>query len=165
MKQTMKAVALTRYLPITDPESLQDFDLPKPAADKRDLLVRVEAVSVNPVDVKVRAPKPSGSISYRCPNQGLLANTGVGSGQFLDAIGRGVVIVAGLEREADSENVAPNAKDREGCDLMAKTYFQPADEPISDRSIWFQSELDSKTGGGTSRNFAALHRLFSKEQF
>jgi NADPH2:quinone reductase len=61
MKQTMKAVALTRYLPITDPESLQDFALPKPAADKRDLLVRVEAVSVNPVDVKARAPKSSGS--------------------------------------------------------------------------------------------------------
>src|SRR5260370_41109439 len=58
MKETMKAVALTRYLPITDPESLQDFELPKPVPSKRDLLVRIEAVSVNPVDVKVRAPKP-----------------------------------------------------------------------------------------------------------
>ena len=58
MKETMKAVALTRYLPINDPESLQDFELPKPVPSKRDLLVRIEAVSVNPVDVKVRAPKP-----------------------------------------------------------------------------------------------------------
>ena len=58
MKETMKAVALTRYLPINDPESLQDFELPKPVPGKRDLLVRIEAVSVNPVDVKVRAPKP-----------------------------------------------------------------------------------------------------------
>ncbi len=58
MKETMKAVALTRYLPIKDPESLQDFELPKPVPGKRDLLVRIEAVSVNPVDVKVRAPKP-----------------------------------------------------------------------------------------------------------
>ena len=54
----MKAVALTRYLPITDPESLFNVDLPKPQAAGRDLLVRVEAVSVNPVDTKVRAPKP-----------------------------------------------------------------------------------------------------------
>jgi len=53
----MKAVGLTRYLPITDPESLQDVELPKPEAQGRDLLVRVEAVSVNPVDTKVRAPK------------------------------------------------------------------------------------------------------------
>jgi NADPH:quinone reductase-like Zn-dependent oxidoreductase len=58
MKKTMKAVALTRYLPISDPESLQDFELPRPVPGKRDLLVRIGAVSVNPVDVKVRAPKP-----------------------------------------------------------------------------------------------------------
>ena len=54
----MKAVGLTRYLPIDDPQSLVDLDLPKPTADGHDLLVRVEAVSVNPVDTKLRAPKP-----------------------------------------------------------------------------------------------------------
>ncbi|UHQ24419.1 zinc-binding alcohol dehydrogenase family protein [Lysobacter sp. 5GHs7-4] len=56
----MKAVALTRYLPIDDPESLFDVDLPDPVAPQgHDLLVRVEAISVNPVDTKVRAPKPN----------------------------------------------------------------------------------------------------------
>lgn len=54
----MKAVALTRYLPISDPQSLLDVELPKPEPGPHDLLVRVEAVSVNPVDTKVRAPKP-----------------------------------------------------------------------------------------------------------
>lgn len=54
----MKAVALTRYLPIDDPESLLDVELPTPKPGARDLLVRVEAVSVNPVDTKLRAPKP-----------------------------------------------------------------------------------------------------------
>jgi NADPH2:quinone reductase len=53
----MKGVALTRYLPIDDPESLVDVELPEPAATGHDLLVRVEAISVNPVDTKVRAPK------------------------------------------------------------------------------------------------------------
>jgi len=53
----MKAVALTRYLPIDDPQSLFDVELPTPAPGGRDLLVRVEAVSVNPVDTKLRAPK------------------------------------------------------------------------------------------------------------
>lgn len=53
----MKAIALTRYLPIANPESLVDVDLPTPKAAGRDLLVRVEAISVNPVDTKVRAPK------------------------------------------------------------------------------------------------------------
>lgn len=55
----MKAVALTRYLPIDDPQSLVDVDIPKPGAPTGyDLRVRVEAVSVNPVDTKVRSPKP-----------------------------------------------------------------------------------------------------------
>ncbi len=53
----MKAVALKRYLPISDPESLLDVELPDPKPEGRDLLVRVHAVSVNPVDTKVRAPK------------------------------------------------------------------------------------------------------------
>jgi NADPH2:quinone reductase len=54
----MKAVALTRYLPIDDPASLVDVELPRPVASAHDLLVRVEAVSVNPVDTKIRSPKP-----------------------------------------------------------------------------------------------------------
>jgi len=54
----MKAVALTRYLPIDDPQSLLDVELPTPTPGAHDLLVRVEAVSVNPVDTKIRSPKP-----------------------------------------------------------------------------------------------------------
>ncbi|MEQ8633219.1 zinc-binding alcohol dehydrogenase family protein [Gimesia maris] len=53
----MKAVGLTRYLPIEDPESLMDVELKKPQPDGRDLLVAVKAIGVNPVDTKVRAPK------------------------------------------------------------------------------------------------------------
>jgi NADPH:quinone reductase len=53
----MKAVGLTHYLPIDDPNALRDLDLPKPAPGAHDLLVRVEAVSINPVDAKLRAPK------------------------------------------------------------------------------------------------------------
>ena len=50
----MKAVAYRRSLPITDGESLLDVSLPEPVPGGRDLLVRVEAVSVNPVDTKIR---------------------------------------------------------------------------------------------------------------
>lgn len=53
----MKAIGLYRYLPIDNPESLVDVDIPKPFATGRDLLVHVKAISVNPVDTKVRAPK------------------------------------------------------------------------------------------------------------
>ncbi|MBC8058220.1 MAG: zinc-binding alcohol dehydrogenase family protein [Rhizobiales bacterium] len=50
----MKAVAYTRSLPIADADSLVDLNLPEPAPGEHDLLVRVHAVSVNPVDTKVR---------------------------------------------------------------------------------------------------------------
>lgn len=50
----MKAVAYRHSLPIDDPQSLLDIELPDPVAQGRDLLVKVEAVSVNPVDTKIR---------------------------------------------------------------------------------------------------------------
>jgi len=53
----MKATAFQSPLPITDPLSLQDVELPEPQASGRDLLVDVMAVSVNPVDTKVRSSR------------------------------------------------------------------------------------------------------------
>jgi NADPH2:quinone reductase len=53
----MKAVGFKTPSPIDAPESLIDLDLPKPAPGGRDLLVAVHAVSVNPVDTKVRASR------------------------------------------------------------------------------------------------------------
>lgn len=52
----MKAIGLYKYLPIEDERSLIDVQVDQPAPGKRDLLVAVQAVSVNPVDTKVRAP-------------------------------------------------------------------------------------------------------------
>ena len=51
----MKAVGYKRALPIDDPESLLDVTLPEPEPQPHDLLVDIKAVSVNPVDYKVRA--------------------------------------------------------------------------------------------------------------
>ncbi len=53
----MKAIALTKYLPIEDPNALMDMELEKPSPSGHDLLVAITAVAVNPVDTKVRAPK------------------------------------------------------------------------------------------------------------
>jgi zinc-binding alcohol dehydrogenase family protein len=53
----VKAVALTHYLPIENPNALLDVELPVPTALGRDLLVEIKAVSINPVDTKVRSPK------------------------------------------------------------------------------------------------------------
>lgn len=54
----MKAIAYRKSLPILDADALLDIELPAPQALGRDLLVEVKAISVNPVDVKIRANVP-----------------------------------------------------------------------------------------------------------
>ncbi len=57
----MKAIAYTTPGPIDADTSLQDITLEKPTPTGRDILVAVNAVSVNPVDTKVRQrPLPEG---------------------------------------------------------------------------------------------------------
>lgn len=57
----MKAIGYQTPGMITRDDALQDIDLPRPAATGHDLLVRVAAISVNPVDTKIRrsaTPEP-----------------------------------------------------------------------------------------------------------
>lgn len=57
---TMKAIGYTQSLPISDTHSLIDLEVAQPTAVGRDLLIKVKAIAVNPVDYKIRqrmAPK------------------------------------------------------------------------------------------------------------
>ena len=59
----MRAVGYQKSLPIDDPRSLVDIELPRPEPQGRDLLVGVRSIAVNPVDTKVRRraePEPGG---------------------------------------------------------------------------------------------------------
>ncbi|MEM8887258.1 MAG: zinc-binding alcohol dehydrogenase family protein [Bacteroidota bacterium] len=55
----MKAIAYKENLPIEDPNSLQDIQLEMPELSGHDLLVEVKAISVNPVDFKIRQARTS----------------------------------------------------------------------------------------------------------
>jgi len=78
----MKAIGYYQSLPIDNPESLQDIELPTPAVGPRDLLVRVKAVSVNPVDTKVR--------KNMAPEAGHAKVLGWDAAGTVEAIGAGV---------------------------------------------------------------------------
>ncbi|MDW3094967.1 MAG: zinc-binding alcohol dehydrogenase family protein [Gammaproteobacteria bacterium] len=57
----MKAIGYLHPKSIDEADALVDIEIPTPQAQGRDLLVKVQAVSVNPVDTKVRAsasPEP-----------------------------------------------------------------------------------------------------------
>ena len=51
----MKAVGYKKAQSIENPDSLVDIELPMPEASGKDLLVKIKAISVNPVDTKIRA--------------------------------------------------------------------------------------------------------------
>lgn len=50
----MKAIGYTQSLPINDPASLTALELPQPLATGHDLLIKIKAIAVNPVDYKIR---------------------------------------------------------------------------------------------------------------
>lgn len=85
----MRAITFTSHLPVTDPSALVDVvrDVPEPGP--RDLRVAVRAVSVNPVDVKVRAGgdiPPSGRV------------LGYDAAGIVDAVGAEVTLFAPGDR-------------------------------------------------------------------
>jgi len=51
----MKAIGFYKPSPLSASDALVDLNLPEPTLKDHDLLIEVKAVSVNPVDVKVRA--------------------------------------------------------------------------------------------------------------
>jgi NADPH:quinone reductase len=50
----MKAIGFKQSLPITEKDSFIEFETEKPIANGFDLLVKISAISVNPVDFKIR---------------------------------------------------------------------------------------------------------------
>src|ERR1017187_1500266 len=62
----MKIVSFHKSLPISDPDSLLDLSAETPKPAPRDLVVEVRAISVNPVDAKIRSGggpgKPDGQL-------------------------------------------------------------------------------------------------------
>jgi zinc-binding alcohol dehydrogenase family protein len=78
----MKAIGYRQALPLINPESLLDLDLPIPQPGPRDLRVAVRAVSVNPVDVKQRANAQ--------PPDGQVRVLGFDSAGIVDAVGADV---------------------------------------------------------------------------
>lgn len=76
----MRAVGYTRCLGVEDPNCLVDLEIDRPPPEGRDIEVEIRAVSVNPVDVKLRA-----------------RDEPVGGPRVLGFDGAGIVVAAGPE--------------------------------------------------------------------
>lgn len=112
----MKAVGYRQAGPLDRPDSLIDFETTQPRATGRDLLVRVDAVSVNPVDYKIRAS--------RAPEGGTPAILGWDAAGEVVAIGDEVVNFSPGDRVWYAGSI-----DRPG----SNSEFQLVDERITGR--------------------------------
>ena len=99
----MKAIGFYQYLPVDNSESLVEVDLLDPVPSDRDLLVRVKAVSVNPVDTKVRMRQEDVLTDPRIP--------GWDAAGVVEAVGSSV----SLFKEGDDVYYAGDIT-RPGCD-------------------------------------------------
>jgi len=61
---TIKAIGYQDNLAIDNEQALQDITLDKPTATGHDILVEVKAISVNPVDYKIRQSRPAPDGKY-----------------------------------------------------------------------------------------------------
>ncbi|WPC04465.1 zinc-binding alcohol dehydrogenase family protein [Pseudomonas benzenivorans] len=86
----MKAIAYYQSLPAEQTESLQDVRLPEPKPGPHDLLVEVRAISVNPVDTKIR--------SHVAPQDGEAKVLGWDASGVVRAVGREVTLFQPGER-------------------------------------------------------------------
>jgi zinc-binding alcohol dehydrogenase family protein len=62
---TMKAVGYINALPVNEEDALMDITLPQPTVEGRDLLIKVSAIAVNPVDCKIRQNVASENGEYK----------------------------------------------------------------------------------------------------
>ena len=99
----MRAVGFTESRPAADPRALEDLALPDPEPAEHDLLVDVEAVSVNPVDTKVRLGSP--------PSDGQPRVLGWDASGTVKAVGPAVTLFKPGDRVWYAGSIA-----RPGCD-------------------------------------------------
>lgn len=81
----MRAIGYQTPGPIDAADALLDIELPRPVATGRDLLVEVRAISVNPVDAKVRrttGPEPGGWKVLGFDAAGVVVETGPDASMF-----------------------------------------------------------------------------------
>ena len=81
----MRAIGFSKNLPIEDSNALVAIDLPQPVARDRELLIEIQAVSVNPADAKLRQilpPLDDGHHVLGFDAVGRVVSTGHGVAEF-----------------------------------------------------------------------------------
>jgi NADPH:quinone reductase len=135
----MKIVSFHKSLPISEPDSLLDLtaETPKPAS--RDLLVEVRAVSVNPVDAKIRSGggpgRPAGQLQILgWDAAGVVA--AVGSGVKLFKPGDEVYYAGAVDRPGSYAQFQCVDERLVGCKPGSLGFAEAAALPLTTITAW-----------------------------
>lgn len=134
----MRAIGLYKSHPLTEAEALLDLEIDAPKLRPHDLLVRVKAVSVNPVDTKVRRFRlPQHSETPRILGyDGAGVVEAVGNAASLFKVGDRVYFAGDITR--DGSNAELVAVDERICAAMPKSldFAQAAALPLTTLTAW-----------------------------
>lgn len=150
----MKAIGYNQPGPITAADALIEFDAPEPELGDRDLLVEVRAISVNPVDTKVRSNMSPDSGTKIIGYDAAGVVTRIGGNVSLFAVGDEVFYAGDLTRPGT--NAQYHAVDERivGKKPTSIDFAEAAALPLTSITAWellFDSlGLDEGTGAGES---------------
>jgi NADPH:quinone reductase len=133
----MKAIGYEKPLPINEPESLIDINIPAPEAKGHDLLVEVKAVSVNPVDVKVRSGSKPENEEYKIlgwDSSGVVQ--AVGSDVTLFKPGDEVYYAGSIARQGTNSELHLVDERIVGFKPHSLTFVQAAAMPLTTITAW-----------------------------
>jgi zinc-binding alcohol dehydrogenase family protein len=138
----MKAIVFMQPLPIEAKDSLLDVDLARPEPREHDLLVNVRAVSVNPVDTKVRGARHQGSAAHRSGEPrvigwdaaGVVVGKGAGVSRF--SVGDEVFYSGELDRPGSNAEFQAVDERLVGCKPKSIGFAESAALPLTSITAW-----------------------------
>ena len=154
----MKAIGYEQAGPITAPDALIEFEADTPKLGLRDLLVEVRGISVNPVDVKVRAnmapDKGIKVIGYDAA--GVVREVGSNVGQF--TVGDEIYYAGDITRPGTNSEFHAVDERIVGRKPKSLGFAEAAGLPLTSITAWellFDS-LGIKEGGGADESLLII---------
>jgi NADPH2:quinone reductase len=157
----MKAIGFVTSLPIDDPASLFEFEAETPTPGPRDLLVRVRAVSVNPVDWKQRQRAAQGTKLDTPKILGYDASgvvEAVGSEVSLFAVGDEVFYAGSIQRQGTNAELHLVDERIVGRKPKSLSHTEAAALPLTSITAWeaIFDRLRVPEGGGAGQSLLIL---------
>lgn len=133
----MKAVGYTKSLPIEEENSLVDVEIPQPIAKGYDILVKVKAIAVNPVDYKIRQNISSENESYKVIGWDAAGEV-IATGELAKSfkVGDSVFYAGDLNRQGSNAEYQLVDERIVGTKPNSLSYAQAAALPLTSITAW-----------------------------